>query len=157
MENPITDDRTSGSVEASEVERLRDQIAILTEQWKRAAADYANFEKRVAREKEESQYYSNSRLWLKILPIRDLLTKAIESSPNEGVSLVLKQFDSIIKSEGIEEIGRVGDHFDPNIHDCVDVCDGDEDGIVVEILRNGYKMKERILRPAQVKVTKVRK
>ena len=129
----------------------------LEEKYKRARADYINLERRIKKQQEEFLKFANSALILKLLPILDDLEKAAEASKDAGLKLVLKNFRQVLQSEGVEEVKvKVGDEFDPEIMEGVitestEKTEGTE-ARVVEVLRKGYKMKEKVLRPAQVKV-----
>lgn len=123
------------------------------EKYQRARADYINLERRVKLKEEEFLKFANSVLILKLLPILDDLSKASRANKDEGLKLVLKNFSDVLKSEGVEEVEvRVGDKFDPNIMDGT-VAEGSGDDVrVSEILRKGYKIKGKVLRPTQVNV-----
>ena len=127
------------------------------EKYKRARADYVNLERRIKHQQEEFLQFANSVLILKLLPILDDLGKAVKNSGNDGLKLVLKNFQEVLKSEGVEEIEvKVGGNFDPHIMECV-ITENTEDtesteAKVSEVIRKGYKMKEKILRPVQVRV-----
>jgi len=125
----------------------------MEEKYKRARADYANLERRVQDRQEEFVKFANSVLILKLLPVLDDLEKATETSDDDGLKLLLKNLQGILKSEGIEEIKvKKGEEFDPNIMECTVAEGGGEGAKVSEVLRKGYKIKEKVLRPAQVKV-----
>lgn len=136
-----------------QLNQLREQVEDLTSKWKRAAADYANLEKRYAREKEESVGWASTRLLLKVLPVLDDLEKAVEAHGGDGLELILRKFREVLRSEGLEEIKAVDESFDPHFHECLEVVRGEE-GKIVAVLRKGYKIGERVLRPAQVRVAK---
>lgn len=136
---------------ADKIKELETVVSDLTGKWKRAAADYANLEKRHAREKEEWVGWSSIHLLLKVLPIFDDLEKAVAAHGGAGLALILRKFDDILRSEGLEEIKTVGEKFDPRFHECLEVERGEE-GKIVAVLRKGYKIGEKVLRPAQVRV-----
>jgi len=140
----------------SKIGDLQKQIDELTNNWKRALADYQNLEKRVMAEKQEFGNYANRELILKLLPVLDTLEKLETHLKNEGLTLVLRQFRDILTKEGLEKIEVLGKDFDPEEMECVDVVEGDEgrEGKVVEETRPGYKFKGKILRVAQVVVGK---
>jgi molecular chaperone GrpE len=125
----------------------------LEEKYKRARADYINLERRVKEQQEEFLKFANSVLVLKLLPVLDDLEKAAAKVKDDGLNLVLKSFQEVLKSEGVEEIEvKVGDKFDSNIMECT-VAEGDGSDVKVgEVLRKGYKVKDKTLRPIQVKV-----
>ncbi len=121
--------------------------------YKRARADYINLERRVKKQQEEFVKFANSVLILKLLPILDDLEKAVETSGDDGLRLLLKNLKEVLKSEGVEETKvKVGGKFDPNIMECA-VSEGvGEKPKVAEVLRKGYRIKGKVLRPAQVRV-----
>lgn len=123
------------------------------EKYKRARADYVNLERRVKEQQEEFLKFANSVLILKLLPILDDLEKAAATEKNSGLNLVLKNLREVLKSEGVEEIKvKKGDKFDPHIMECTVVDGRGEDIEVGDVLRKGYKVKDKVLRPAQVQV-----
>ncbi len=125
-------------------------------EYKRARADYINLERRVREQQEEFVKLANSVLILKLLPILDDLEKAVETSGDDGLRLLLKNLKEVLKSEGVEEIKvKVGGKFDPEVMEGLqhgNTEGGTEAQKVVEILRKGYKVKGKVLRPAQVRV-----
>lgn len=137
------------------VKALTEQVEDLTAKWKRAAADYANLEKRQARERQEWVSRANLHLLLRVLPVLDDLEKAAAAHPNGGLELVLRKFKDVLRSEGLEEIKALGETFDPHFHECLEVVKGEE-GKIVAVLRQGYKIGEKVLRPAQVRVSQAK-
>ncbi|MFZ5365745.1 MAG: nucleotide exchange factor GrpE [Patescibacteria group bacterium] len=129
------------------------QIEDLTNRWKRALADYQNLEKRIDLEKEDFVEFANSQLILKILPAIDSLEKAEKHLKDQGLSLALKQLKEGLTQEGLEKIQTQGKDFNPEEMECIDVCQGEE-GKVLDEIRSGYKLGNRVLRVAQVKVGK---
>lgn len=143
-----------------ELENLQKKVDELEAQLKRAVADYRNLELRISQGKSEFFAWATSELILKILPIVDNLEKAVggvseaEKSSGwfKGVELSVKQLQEILKSEGVEEIETDG-QFDPSLHEAVDTKDG-EDNMILEVVRKGYKLQGKVLRPAHVVVGK---
>ena len=132
----------------------------LEEQLKRALADYANLQRRVEEEKSQIADHLKSVILIKILPVLDNLEaafktieKEISAASRQGLELSIKEFKKILTEEGVEEIDASGE-FDPRLHEPVEVVVGDRDGKVLQILEKGYKIGEKILRPAKVKVEK---
>lgn len=122
------------------------------EKYKRARADYANLERRVQEEREGFLKFANSVLIVKFLPVLDDLEKAA-SGADEGLKLILKNLQEVLKSEGVGEIKvKKGDDFDPIIMECTVAEGNGEKQKVLEVIRKGYKIKGKVLRPAQVKV-----
>ncbi len=125
----------------------------LEEKYKRARADYINLERRVKEQQEDFLKFSNSVLVLKLLPVLDDLEKAVGKVKDNGLNLVLKNLREVVKSEGVETIEvKKGDEFDPTIMECTVAEENGEEVKVSEVLRKGYKIKEKVLRPVQVKV-----
>lgn len=120
----------------------------------RALADYQNYEKRVFEEKEELKKSANKELILKLLPFLDHLDCAELFLKDKGLKLIKDNFHKVLNEEGLEEIEVLGKQFDPHLAEAVDMIERKEDNLVVEVLRKGYKYNGRILRVAQVRVTK---
>src|SRR3990172_8657097 len=142
------------------VQELENRINELDAQLKRAVADYHNLEKRVAEGRSELTKWGTGELLTKILPVLDHLEKAL-SGANEadkqsgwfkGVELAVRELNQVLQSEGLEQIGTDG-QFDPNLHEALDLREG-EDNKIIEIVRKGYTLNGKVLRPAQVVVGK---
>lgn len=121
----------------------------------RALADYQNFEKRVNEEKIKWQSRVKKELIAKILPIIDNLERAEVFIKDAGLKLVKEQFYKFLRDEEVVEIEILGKEFDPFLAEAVEIISGDKDNIVVEVVKKGYRLKDEVLRPAQVKVSKV--
>ncbi len=117
----------------------------------RVLADYQNLEKRVAREKDIFVKFANVVLVLKMLPVLDNLQRASEHLKDQGIELVVKQFQDALSSEGVTEIGTVGDAFNPEHHEAIEKVAGEE-GKVMQVLEKGYKLGDKVIRPAKVKI-----
>jgi molecular chaperone GrpE len=128
----------------------------------RAAAELDNYRKRVAREKEELAGYTTERVITALLPVLDNLERALEHSEegtplHDGLLQVHKQFQRALADFGLVEIvAKPGDHFNPEIHEAVSHVESTDhpDGTVIEQLQSGYKLSDRLLRPARVVVSK---
>jgi len=136
------------------IEEQKKQIEEYKTKYLRALADYQNLEKRINLEKQELIKMANKNLLLKILPIVDDLEKAEIFVKDDGLKLVKDNFLKFLKNEGVEEIEVLGKEFDPQLAEAVEVVKGEKDNIVVEVLRKGYRLGDKILRVAQVKVVK---
>jgi molecular chaperone GrpE len=117
----------------------------------RALADYQNLEKRVEREKENFVRFANAVLILKMLPILDNLERANEHLKDQGIELVIKQFKDALSSEGVTEIEAVGAAFNPELHEAIEKISGEE-GKVLSVVEKGYRLGEKVIRPAKVRV-----
>ena len=129
------------------------QIDTLTNDWKRALADYQNLVKRFESEKHEVVRFANLNLISKLLPSLDILEMSALHSQDAGVKMAVKQFQDVLLSEQLEAIvPNIGDTFDPSIHDCLETITGEEENTLAEIVAKGYKIGDVILRPVKVKV-----
>lgn len=132
---------------------LKQQLVEMENNWKRALADYKNLEKRVVEERSAIIQFAGSIFASKLLPILDSLEMLEMHLKDVGLNLTLKEFKQILKSEGLEEIEVFGKAFDPSNMEAIEVADGEKDK-VLEILQKGYLFREKLLRPARVKVGK---
>lgn len=137
------------------VRELKQKIEDLENQNKRILADYQNLEKRVAEERQEWILKANKDLLLHLLPVLDTLILAEKHIKvgDEGLSLGIKQFQDLLKNENVERIETLGKNFDPNLMECIESIEGEE-GKVLEEIRVGYTLYDKVLRVAQVKVGK---
>ncbi|MDP3988220.1 MAG: nucleotide exchange factor GrpE [Candidatus Levybacteria bacterium] len=123
------------------------------DKYKRALADYQNLEKRVSEERKEWVKITNKELITRLLPVLDTLELANKHVDDEGLKLSIKQFLDVLKSEGVEKIQTLGLSFDPHTMECLDTTEGEENKVVEEV-RAGYRIFDKVLRPAQVRVGK---
>ena len=129
----------------------------------RSQADFENYKKRSAREKEEAIKYANSSLLEKLITIVDNFELGLEAARAEGakspvfsgMSMVLKQLMDFLADSGLQPIDATGQKFDPNLHEAIahEPSDKFPEGVVVRQTRRGYKMKDRLLRPSSVVVS----
>lgn len=126
----------------------------LEDQLKRALADYRNLERRVEEERKLLTQLSSVILVEKLLPILDNLENAQAHLKDEGLEMVIKQFRSVLATEGIEEIEAQGAQFDPHLHEAVEVVEGPDEGRVVKVQTKGYKINDKVIRPAKVVVSR---
>lgn len=126
----------------------------------RLAAEYDNYRKRTSKEKSEAFIIAKCDLVAKFLPFLDNFERALENKDNvnedyhTGMEMIFNQFLQILKDEGVETFGEKGDTFDPNIHEAIMHVEDESFGenSIMEVFKLGYKYKERIIRPATVKV-----
>jgi molecular chaperone GrpE len=147
-----------------ELEAAKAQAAEYLDGWQRARADFANYKKRV--EKEQAETYQNAagRVVARYLDVLDDFDRAMKDQPTEGdaakwaegISLIYRKFQSILEAEGVTRIEAEGQAFDPQQHEAVthEDSDGHASGQVIEVLRQGYKLGDRVIRPALVRVAK---
>jgi len=137
-----------------EIKKLKKAVEENRNKYLRVLADYQNLEKRTTEEKKQLIESFKKEFFLKLLPFFDNLEKAEVFVKDTGLKIVKDQFLQFLKNEGVEEIDLLGKKFDPYLAEAVGVVSGDKDDIVVEILRKGYLIKGKVLRVAQVKVSK---
>ena len=151
----------------AELKRLQTALAEAQDAALRRQADFENYRKRVERERTETYNRVVAEVAHKLLPVMDNLTRAldaersVESSESaefrhflHGVQLISKQLSELLESFGVQPIAAVGERFDPHIHEAVvtEPSDKHEPDTVVEELARGYRIGDRLLRPAMVKV-----
>jgi molecular chaperone GrpE len=148
-------------IKQPEIEKLNQEVVLLKQQieefknkYLRAIADYQNLEKRINDERFELMKMANKNLLIKILPFLDNLGKAEVFVKDQGLKISKDHFLQILKEVGLEEIDILNKDFDPVSAEAIDIIPGKEDNKVVEILRKGYKFEDKIIRVAQVKVSK---
>lgn len=137
--------------EENYVKILREECLEYENKYKRALADYQNLEKRVFEEKGNWVKQANKELILRFLPILDTLMLASTHVKDQGLKLSIQQFLDTLKNEGIEKIQTHGKEFNPHTMECIQIIDGEE-GKVIEEVRAGYTLYDKVIRPAQVKV-----
>jgi molecular chaperone GrpE len=124
----------------------------------RLAADFDNYKKRAAREREEYVVLANERLLKELLPVLDDLERALnaaedheEAQLEEGVRLVHRSLASLLARNGVEEIATDG-KFDPHVHEALlaQPAEDREQGDVLDVIQKGYKLGDRVVRPARV-------
>jgi molecular chaperone GrpE len=136
------------------------ELARMEDRYKRALADLDNYRKRSAREVDRRVAESRDALLLDWFQAIDSVERALQMQPEnplfEGLRAVLEQMEAILDRQGVQRIGATGERFDPERHEAIGVKDTDEvpDRTVVEVARSGYAVGDRVLRPAQVVVSR---
>lgn len=163
-ENPKNADESEDSKdsEKSELDKANEQIAALSDKLIRNAAEFDNYKKRTAREKEDFYKSAVCETVAPLLPVLDNLERAIAAAEDsgesgsvlDGVKMVKKQFEDALKSIGVEPIEAVGEQFDPEKHNAVMTADSDEDeNTVLEEFQKGYIYRDKVVRHSMVKVS----
>jgi molecular chaperone GrpE len=152
--------------EATSVEQLRarlDEEKARAEgylaQWQRAAADFQNFKRRTEQEREEYGRFASTAFIVNILPAVDDLDRALanvdeslaSSSWVEGIRAIQRKLKGALEASGVSEIAAAGERFDPNIHEAISQAPGAHDAVVAEV-QKGYRLGNRVIRPAMVVV-----
>lgn len=142
-----------------EIEALEAKLAAEHDLLLRTAAEFDNFKKRTERERIQTAEYSKATILKKLLPIIDNIDRAaLAESGNaeyiKGIELIIKQFSTLSNDLGLVPLAAKGDKFDPNLHEAVMHCEDDQFGEneIAEVLQQGYKVGDTVVRAAMVKV-----
>lgn len=154
---------SEGAVEDAELAKAKAEAEEYQQRYLRAQADFDNFRRRTLKEKEELAKYASAKLVTALLPVLDNFERALatEQASSEaesfikGVDMIFRQLGQVLEQEGVKPMEAVGQPFNPEFHQAVMTVDTDEyeEGIVVEELQKGYMLKDKVLRPAMVKVS----
>ena len=144
------------------VARLTDEQNQLQDRLLRTTAEFDNFRKRVERDRREMAERASEGVLLDLLPVVDDLERALAADAagdgaeayRRGVELIYRQLTDLLARRGVKPIDALGADFDPNLHQAVssEAAEGYRDGEVIAVLRTGYLLNDRLLRPAMVKV-----
>ena len=158
-ENKKEDLKQENCVEDNELNSVRAELEETTDRLKRLMAEFDNFKKRSAKEREGLYNSLLSDIVGSFLPVVDNLEKAVNSSTEDegykqGVELVLKQFMDVLSSLGVKEIEGVGSTFNPEYHEAVSLVQDETLGEkeIKEVFRKGYKIGEKVIRHSMVVV-----
>ncbi len=157
----VNEEETAVETEVEEKKEptLDDQLADLKKQLAYTAAEYANFRARSAKEKEQTYSNAKGNVIAEILPVIDNLERALNQESDDfealkkGVEMTLEGLMTTLSKIGVESYGESGDGFDPNLHHAVMHIDDDglEENVIVDVFQKGYKIGDRVIRPAMVK------
>ena len=144
----------------SEVEKLKSENALLLDRLARLQAEFENFRKRSVREQQEFREYALSDALKQLLPILDSLDRALKAEGvsveefRSGVELIDRQFHDVLTRLGVEPIAAQGQLFDPSLHQAIQMVETTEvpDHHVLDELQRGYRLRDRVLRAAMVRV-----
>ncbi|MBI5530662.1 MAG: nucleotide exchange factor GrpE [Candidatus Doudnabacteria bacterium] len=161
--------------EQSNIELLQQDLDAVTNNWKRALADFENYKKRKEAENKELVEFAREVAVVKLLPALDSLEQALKHMPNEenqelriknqeffkkydnwqtGVNGIVMQLDKALGELGVKKIEAVGKKFDPNFHEAVREVEGEQDHVVVDELQTGFELNGKLIRPSQVVISK---
>jgi molecular chaperone GrpE len=146
---------------ASEVEKLKAEREALLDRLARLQAEFDNARKRGVRDQQEFREYAAAEVIKNILPILDSFERALKAGGDasdfrNGIELIYRQFQDALQKIGVQPIAAMGQPFDPRVHEAVEMVDTAEvpDHHVFDELQRGYKYKDRLLRPAMVRVAR---
>lgn len=168
-QNPVNDS-TESAQEGTEAEVLDPEVAkfkALAEEnekrYLRTQADFDNFRRRTQKEKEDLAKYATTKLITELVPVIDNFERAMSTADSntdadsfiKGVNMIFRQLDGVLTAEGLTVMKTVGEPFNPEFHQAIMQVESDEyeEGIVVEEVQKGYMIKDKVLRPAMVKVS----
>ena len=155
-----TNEETCADENTQALEKLQAEYDALNDRYMRTLAEYDNFRKRSQKDIESRVSYTKTDLLSKILPVIDNFERAAfnadadSDSYKKGIEMTVNQFLEILKSMGVEAFGAPGEAFDPNFHNGVMHIEDDSFGEneIVDVFMKGYKIGDKIIRPATVKV-----
>lgn len=164
--DPVQAEASSGKV--IDGEERRDLAAEYLDALQRERASFINYKRRSEQERAETVQFAAANLLKRLLPVVDDFDRALAAIPAEerednswveGVELIARKLHNILEQEGVEPIEALGQPFDPNLHEAVAFDDqaagsGEQVDTVAEVYSKGYKMKDRVIRPAMVKVSR---
>ncbi len=147
---------------SQEREELSSKVRELEADYARLKADFHNYRRRVEESRERERRLAARGLIEKLLPVLDNLDRALSFAGTDdplcsGLRMVRAQMMAVLAEEGLKPIEALGSRFDPSLHEAVEVCEGEEDGLVVEEISRGYALGDVVLRPARVKVCRSRR
>ncbi len=153
------EESTESAEKSEDVNPLEKELGDTKDQLLRVTAEYANFRKRSEKEKQDSYVFAKSDTIKELLPVIDNLERALQSEQQDfdglkkGVEMTFESLMSTLKKLGIEVYGKSGDTFDPNLHNAVMHIEDEnlKDGEIVDVFQKGYKIGDKIIRPAMVK------
>ena len=155
---PSADSNALAELEAQLTE-ARALAAEYKDGWQRSVAEFQNYRRRVEAEKAETYQTAVGGIIKRYLPVLDDMERALDARPAglawaDGVELICRKLQSILEAEGLKRIEAEGQQFDPNFHEAIgqETVEGVESGTVIAVVRNGYMLGERVIRPAMVRV-----
>ena len=161
-EEEVVEEKTAEELLQEKVEKLEEELKQSEDKYLRLYAEFENFKRRKNKEIETNNVYKSQKVITEILPSLDNLERALQvKSDNEeiksllkGVEMVYEGLLNVLKAEGVELIETENAQFDPNYHHAVmqEEDSEKESGAILDTLQKGYKLKDRVIRPAMVKV-----
>ncbi len=162
VEGPAKGVESATPAVSDELQKLKAERDQLFDRLARLQAEFDNYRKRSAREQQEFRDYALANAVTSLLPVLDSLDLALKNSAGEkteirsGVELVRKQFADVLSKFGLREVPAEGEPFDPQLHQAIEMVETNQvpDHHVLQELQRGYKLKDRLLRPAMVRVAR---
>jgi molecular chaperone GrpE len=159
--SPNAPAQPSAESAASELAKAKEEAQKFRENWHRAEADFQNYKRRTEQERDESRKFANVAVIINLLPVLDDFERAFGSLDSrlaglswfDGIYLIYRKLGQLLENSGVTPIQAEGQPFDPRFHEAVQHADGEEGKVISEVQR-GYKLHDRVLRPAMVVVGK---
>ena len=146
---------------AAELQKLKTERDTLLDRLARAQAEFENARRRASKEQQDFRDFATADAIKSLLPVMDSFERALgaESGPDDfrsGIELIYKQLQDVLAKLGVRAISAKGEAFDPHVHEAIEMVETSEaaDHEVLDELQRGYKFKDRLLRPAMVRVAK---
>ena len=157
----MSDEQIQAHEEEKEILSPEDQIADLTNKWKRAAADFENYKKRKEVEGKELVEFAKEMTVAKLIPSLQSLEQVLLYAPTDekykdwltGLKVTIMQLEKTMEELGVKKIKTIGEKFDLNLHEAVEETDGEE-GVVVKEIQPGFTLNDKVILPAKVAVGK---
>lgn len=153
---------TDEAVADSKVDRLQAEVDELKDRWLRSQAELDNVRRRARRDVEDQIKFASQNVISDLLEVLDNLNRALDAAGDgsgadgvaAGVKMVIQQFEEVLKRHGCERVESQGQAFDPNLHEAIQMVPHElPSGMVVQEVRTGYRLHDRVIRPAQVIVS----
>ena len=145
----------------TELEEKENLLKEKDERYLRMYAEFENYKKRTEKEKQNTALYAKADVVEMLLPVIDSMENAIaietaDENLKQGISLMFEQIRIFLEKNGVEEIGKVGEEFNPELHEAISIqeVENANSGEIISVFRKGYKIKDRIIRHAMVIVAK---
>ncbi|HET7467483.1 MAG TPA: nucleotide exchange factor GrpE [Candidatus Dormibacteraeota bacterium] len=151
------------AAKTAEHDKLEAELAEARQKYLRLAADFENFKKRTRQDQLDTIQHASSELIGRLLPVLDDLRSALEHQPEgvdeawaKGIELSVRKLEEVMSTHGLEPIASVGSRFDPRYHEAIGHVESDEhpEDTVVSELRRGYRIRDRVVRPSLVRVSR---
>ena len=160
-DNTTTTDELPNNVESlkSLLDEERQKAQSFMASWQRSAADFQNYKRRVEEERSETARFASASLTINLLPLIDDLDRALMNVDThlagltwvDGIRLIHRKFQAVLEMTGVQENEADGETFDPSLHEAVSQGPGEENKVIA-VVQKGYKLGDRVIRPAMVVV-----
>jgi molecular chaperone GrpE len=145
---------------AEDIQAVEDEVPEQEVKYLRLMADFQNYKRRAEKEKSDLYAYANEKILIELLEVIDDFERALAHEADasegyaEGMNMIFRNFKSVLERVGLSEIKALGEDFDPNVHNAVmtEGGSGYESGRISDVIKKGYKLNNKVIRPSMVKV-----